>query len=91
MHVRDELAHVLEGGTGRLDHDLQTRIQDLEVEVGDDHGDLDELIDRRVEPGHLAVDPDESVVLSCAHVRHSSFSLRIFFVPQGESNTRPKD
>ncbi len=34
----------------------------VEVEVGDDDGDLDEFVDREVEPGHLAVDPDQSVV-----------------------------
>ena len=38
-----------------------------ELEVGHDHRDLDQLVDRNVESRHLAVDPDEPVVLGSAH------------------------
>ena len=42
-------------------------IEHAQVEIGDDDRDLDEFIDREIEPRHLAVDPDETVILSGTH------------------------
>ena len=36
-------------------------VDEFEVVVGDDDGDLDEFVDREVESGHLAVHPDETI------------------------------
>ncbi|MBG9885725.1 hypothetical protein ABE10_03820 [Bacillus toyonensis] len=63
MHLGDELAHVLQGRGSWGDDDLQARIEWSELEVGDHHGDLDQFVDPEVESRHLAVDPDEPVVL----------------------------
>lgn len=65
MHVRHELVHVVERGLVGLDDDVEAGVHGLEVEVGDDHGHLDEFVDLEVEAGHLAVDPDEAVIRGC--------------------------
>ncbi len=65
VHVRDHLVHVVEGGLVGLDHETQPGILGDELVVGDDDRDLDELVDREVEPCHLAVDPDESFASVC--------------------------
>ena len=45
---------------GRLVHDEVGALgDDLELVVGDDRGDLDDDVLRRVEAGHLEVHPDE--------------------------------
>jgi hypothetical protein len=61
VHVGDELAHVREGGGVRVDDDGEAVVHGHEVEVGDDHRDLHQLVDREVEPRHLAVDPHQPV------------------------------
>lgn len=62
MHVADELAHVREGRSSGPDDDLESGMQRPQFEVGDDDGDLDELIRVEIEARHLAVDPYEPVV-----------------------------
>ena len=48
---------------GRWLHDqVDALAEHVEIEVGDEGGDLDQRVGAQVEPGHLAVDPDESFV-----------------------------
>ncbi len=61
MHLGDELSHVGERGGVGVDHDRESVVDGHEVEVGDDHRDLHQLVDREVEPRHLAVDPHQPV------------------------------
>ena len=42
--------------------DADARVDLGEVRLGDDARDLDDLIERGVEPGHLQVDPDQVLV-----------------------------
>ena len=45
-----------------MDHDIDALAEDVEVPVGDEHGDLDQRVVGEVEAGHLAVDPYQTVV-----------------------------
>src|SRR6478736_1431960 len=54
-------------GVVGTDDDLETGIHGVELEVCDDDGDLDEFVDFEIESRHLAVDPDETIVLGSAH------------------------
>ena len=54
--------------------------QTYQVEVGGDHGDLDQLVMEDVQAGHLAVDPDQAgilrrvgLVVMCVHHRVPRF------------------
>ncbi len=47
---------------GRLDDDVDALAEHVEVEVGDQGGDLDQGIGPEVEAGHLTVDPHQSLV-----------------------------
>jgi hypothetical protein len=67
VHTRDEVVHVRQRRGIGLDHHLEAGIEDVELEVGDHDRDLDEFVDLEVEPGHLAIDPDEAVVLRGIH------------------------
>ena len=62
VHLAHEVVHLVQRLGGRLDDEVDTVAEDVEVEVGDEGGDLDQRIGAEVEPGHLAVDPDEAVV-----------------------------
>ena len=59
--VAHEVAHVVERGLVGLDDDVESGVEDVQVEVGDDDGDLDEFVDLDIESRHLAVDPDEPI------------------------------
>jgi hypothetical protein len=67
MHPGDEVVHLLESGVARADDGRITRIERAKFVVGDDDRDLDEFVDREVEPRHFAVDPDQSVVFTRTH------------------------
>ena len=58
-----------QGGIARFNHDVDSLVNDVEVEIRNDDRDLDQLIDGNVEPGHLAVDPHQ-VVAEIAHGLH---------------------
>src|SRR5882757_9292055 len=62
MHLADEVTHVVPRGLVGLDHDIETRIDRYKVVVGDDHRDLNEFVDLKIEPGHFAIDPDQTVI-----------------------------
>jgi hypothetical protein len=62
MHLRDEIVHVGQRRVIRLDDDLEPRVERTQLEVGDDNGDLDEFVHRKIESRHLAVDPDKSII-----------------------------
>ena len=40
---------------------LRSLGDDVEIAVGDDGGDLDDIIPRRIQTGHFQVDPDKAV------------------------------
>ena len=61
VHVRHELVHVVERRLVGLDHDREPRIDQIQVVVGDDDGDLDEFVDVDIESRHFAIDPDEQI------------------------------
>jgi hypothetical protein len=62
VHVADEVAHLLERGRGRRDHQVDPVTEHVQFVVGDQDRDLDQGIVRQVEAGHLAVDPHQPVV-----------------------------
>ena len=61
MHRNDHRVHLLQGLRRSGDHQVDAITQLVQLSVGDDAGHLDEQVSRQVEPGHLAVDPDEAV------------------------------
>ena len=62
VHGAHEVDHLVECLGGRLDDDVDAVTEHVEVEVGDQGCDLDQRVGAEVEPGHLAVDPDQSLV-----------------------------
>ncbi|WRL65278.1 hypothetical protein U6N30_06370 [Blastococcus brunescens] len=63
VHLDHDLVHAVEVGVVRRDDQVQPGVEHVELGIGHHHGDLDELVLDDVEPGHLAVDPDQ---VSCA-------------------------
>ena len=61
MHLADHVGHVVQCFGRRLDDQVDAVVDLVELAVGDNAGDLDQRIAGQVKPGHLAVDPDESV------------------------------
>ena len=62
VHVDHNGIHALEDGEILgSDDDVDALVEFGEVRVGDDDGDLDELVLAQVQSRHLAVDPDESI------------------------------
>src|SRR4029450_5952916 len=61
VHASDDLLHLLQRTLWRLDHDVDTLAEDVEIEVSDEGGNLDESVDLEVEAGHLTVAPYQSV------------------------------
>ena len=61
MHLLHELHHLVERLPRRLDHDVDSVTEHVQVEVGDERRDLDQGVCLEVEAGHLAVDPDKSL------------------------------
>ena len=45
-----------------VDHDVDADVEQLQLGVGDEHGDLDQGVAGQLEPGHLAVDPHQPVI-----------------------------
>ena len=60
--VADEVVHLVERGLRGLDDEVDTVAEDVELEVGDERGHLDECIGLEARAGHLAVDPHQLVV-----------------------------
>jgi hypothetical protein len=65
VHGADEVGHLAERLGGGLHDQVDASPEDVEIEVGDQSGDLDQRVGAQVESGHLTVDPDESLF----HVR----------------------
>ena len=59
--MRTTPGHRREWGVRRLDDEADTRVDLGQVCLGHDAGDFDDLVEGRLEAGHLAVDPHESV------------------------------
>ena len=62
VHLTYDVVHLRQGLGRRLDHHVDAVPEDVELEVGDQSGYLDEGVVHQVETRHLAVDPHESVV-----------------------------
>ena len=62
VHVAHEVVHLLERLGRWLDDDVHAVAEHVELEVGDQGGDLDERVGAEIQPGHLTVDPHKSVV-----------------------------
>ena len=63
-----------------------------QLEVGDDDGDLDEFVDREVEPRHLAVDPHETIVVgSPHHALHPSQAASDTGLRRGTGSEPPRE
>ena len=61
MHLAHHLGHVIQRLGRRLDDHVYPVVDDVELAVGHDARDLDQGIPGEVKPGHLTVDPDETV------------------------------
>ncbi|GIJ06964.1 hypothetical protein Van01_01780 [Micromonospora andamanensis] len=44
-----------------MNHYVDTITEHVEVGIGDQRGDFDQLVATEVQPGHLTVDPDEKI------------------------------
>jgi hypothetical protein len=62
VHAAYEVAHLLQRPTARLDHQVDSVTEHIEISVGDQCGHLDEFVVDQVESSHFAVDPDQQVV-----------------------------
>ena len=80
-----ELQRVVRGGQGEaqrlivgVDDDVHTLAEDVEIAVSHQRRDFDQLVVRRVETGHLAVDPHQFVLhaVNPSDSRGQSPSLR---------------
>ena len=63
VHVADEVVHARERGVVLVDDDLHAVVEQGQVGVGDDAGDLDDHVVLDIEPGHLEIDPRRSAVV----------------------------
>ena len=59
VHLDDEGIHAGQHLVGLMDDQIGSFGDDLEVVVGHDRGDLDDHVERVIEPGHLEVHPHE--------------------------------
>ena len=59
MHVAHERRHRVEDVVMGVDHDVEALVDDLEIGIGDQDGDLDEGVATQIEASHLAVDPHQ--------------------------------
>ncbi len=66
VHRADEVDHLLQGLGRGLDDHVDAVADHVQLEVGDQRGDLDQRVRPEVEAGHLTVDPHQSV----AHLIH---------------------
>ena len=80
VHPAHEVVHLVHGGLAGLDDIVDALVQHVQVEVGGDHGDLDQFVMEDVQAGHLAVDPDQAgilrrvgLVVMCVHHRVPRF------------------
>ncbi len=59
VHLHDDRVHLGEFGIGLVDHQVGSLGDDVQVVVGEQRGDLDDDMARRVETGHLQVHPGQ--------------------------------
>jgi len=62
MHRRHHLGHPGQRVVVGVNHHVDTVTEHVEVTIGDQGSDLDQLVGGQLEAGHLAVDPHKSVV-----------------------------
>ena len=60
MHGTHEIVHIGNGRIRRLDHEINTLVEHIEVEVRRYHGDLAQFIVENIQAGHFAIDPDQA-------------------------------
>ena len=58
-----DVVHLGERVVGRVDDEVGALVDDLQVVVGDERGDLDDQCACRVETGHLEIHPNQHVIL----------------------------
>ena len=61
MHPDDDVGHRRQRGVVGVDHDVDAVAKNVQVSVGDQDGDLDQLVRAQIQPGHLTVDPHQFV------------------------------
>jgi hypothetical protein len=61
VHLDDDGIHRRQGCVMGLDDQADALVQLSEVWIGDDAGDLDDLVVLCVQTGHLQVDPDQAI------------------------------
>ncbi len=71
MHLGDNVDHRRQRGVVGMNHHIDPVAENVQLTIGDQDGDLDQLVRAQVEPGHLAVDPHQFV----AHRAHSKQTL----------------
>ena len=59
VHGPDEVVHVGELLRRGVDDQVRALLHQLQVVVGDEGGDLDDGVARRIEPRHLEIDPGQ--------------------------------
>ena len=68
MHLRHDVGHGGQSVVVGVDDDVDTVAEDVEVAVGDQRRDLDQLVRAEPQAGHFTIDPHEFVL----HEQHSS-------------------
>ena len=61
VHVAHDRHHRVEQVVAGVDDDVEALVEQVQLGVGDQDGDLDQRVALQVEPGHLAVDPYQGV------------------------------
>ena len=59
VHLADEVVHAIERFLGCVNNQIDALTQDIELRVGDQDGNFDQNIFLQIQPGHLAINPDQ--------------------------------
>ena len=61
VHLADHVEHAVQRLVVRVDHHVDAVAQHVELGIGDQSGNLDELVLAQIETGHLTVDPHQKI------------------------------
>jgi hypothetical protein len=61
VHVTHQRDHRVQHLVRGVDDHVQALVEPVQLGIGDDDRDLDQSIVTQIEPGHLAIDPHQSV------------------------------
>ena len=76
VHADHHRIHRLQRARGRGHHQIGPLLLPLQCTVGDDDGDLDDVVPFGVQPGHLQVHPDQRL-LHQRDLRRVTFQERV--------------